>query len=151
MKYLPLLIFIAGLLGIQACSDDDNPQLDTDIMLIEQYLSDNGLTAERTPSGLHYIITREGDGTQPTVNSTVKIRYKGYFLDGIVFDETQGASSGPWPLSSLIQGWQEGIPKFQRGGAGVLLIPSKLGYGSRGSGNVPPNTVILFDVDLIDF
>lgn len=148
MRHLKFTIILL-LLSI-GCNNDD-PQLDTDIMLIEQYLDDNNLTAESTESGLHYIITREGTGDHPTTNATVKIKYKGYRLDGSVFDQTQGASSGPWPLSQLIKGWQEGIPKLKKGGAGILLIPSKLGYGSRSEGDIAPNTVLIFDVDLIDF
>ena len=150
MKKLKILILLF-VVAFTACGDDDDPQLDTDIMLIEQYLADNNLTAERTDSGLHYVITEEGNGDHPTSNAFVTIKYKGYFLDGRVFDQTQGASSGPWFLSQLIPGWQEGIPKFKKDGEGILLIPSKLGYGERGQGTIPPNTVILFDIELIDF
>ena len=150
MKYLQIFFFSLILL-VGSCKDEVAEQLEEDIQLIENYLEDNNLAAEKTSSGLHFIITKEGTGAHPTINDSVKIKYKGYTLDGSVFNETQGASSGPWPLTQLIEGWQEGIPKLKKGGTGVLLIPSKLGYGSQGQGSIAPNTVLIFDVELIDF
>ena len=55
-----------------------------------------------------------------------------------------------FPLSGVIQGWQEGIPLFKEGGSGILLIPSALGYGSQSVGSIPANSVLIFDINLID-
>ncbi len=151
MKFIYFFLFVS-ILSIASCgSDDEGDQLNTDIQLIEQYLLDNQLTAQKTESGLHYIVTNEGSGGHPTIQSTVKMRYTGYFLDGTIFDQAVGSNSIEYPLSVFIPGWIEGIPKFQKGGEGMLLIPSKLGYGDQPPPGIPPNSVLLFDIELIDF
>ena len=115
---------------------------------ILKYIDDNSLEATKTDSGLYYVINEEGTGARPTANSNVTVDYKGYFLDGTVFDESNsdGLSIG---LSQVIAGWTEGIQLFKEGGDGVLLIPSNLGYGIRGSGAVSGGAVLIFDVKLI--
>ena len=97
---------------------------------IKDYLAKNNLTAQRSTSGLYYIINEQGTGTQPTAASNVTVAYKGYFTNGNVFDQSkaEGISFG---LNQVIRGWTEGIPYFKTGGSGVLLIPSHLGYGSK--------------------
>jgi FKBP-type peptidyl-prolyl cis-trans isomerase FkpA len=79
----------------------------------------------------------------------VRVAYKGYFVDGSVFDESseQGIS---FNLQQVIKGWTEGIPLFKEGGNGILLIPSALAYGTKDKGSVPANSVLLFDVKLIE-
>ena len=152
MKYLFSLFFI-GLL-IMGCGKEEQlsqeEQLAIDRASIEQYLSDNNLTAEVTPEGIYYIIEEPGTGGNPDVFSTVIVNYKGYFLDGEVFDQTPG-SPITFALTSVIAGWTLGIPLFQKGGKGTLLIPSYLGYGTIGQGPIGPNTPLIFDVELINF
>ncbi|WP_435803573.1 FKBP-type peptidyl-prolyl cis-trans isomerase [Polaribacter sp.] len=124
---------------------DYEAQNEIDIL---KYIDDNSLEATKTDSGLYYVINEEGTGARPTANSNVTVDYKGYFLDGTVFDESNsdGLSIG---LNQVIAGWTEGIQLFKEGGDGVLLIPSNLGYGIRGSGAVPGGAVLIFDVKLI--
>ena len=155
------LLSILTILIFASCNkdDDDGPklsaseQLAVDVKIIEDYLTANGLEATRTASGLHYIILEEGSGEHPNIDHTVEVKYKGYRTDGFVFDETAPAATLIYPLRNLIPGWQEGIPFLKSGGGqGVLLIPSRLAYGSTGSGSdIPPNTVIIFDITLLDF
>jgi FKBP-type peptidyl-prolyl cis-trans isomerase FkpA len=117
----------------------DYTQLDEDIIL--QYISDNNLNAEPTGS--------TGNGEFPNINSLVTVAYKGTLTDGTTFD--QSSSNGiTFPLSNVIQGWQEGIPLFSEGGSGILLIPSALGYGSQSVGNIPENSVLIFEVTLLN-
>ena len=115
---------------------------------IKDYLAKNNLTAQRSTSGLYYIINEQGTGTQPTAASNVTVAYKGYFTNGNVFDQSkaEGISFG---LNQVIKGWTEGIPYFKTGGSGVLLIPSHLGYGSTNYGPIPGGSVLIFDVKLI--
>ncbi len=115
---------------------------------IKDYLAKNNLTAQRSTSGLYYIINEQGTGTQPTAASNVTVAYKGYFTNGNVFDQSkaEGISFG---LNQVIKGWTEGIPYFKTGGSGVLLIPSHLGYGSYNYGPIPGGSVLIFDVKLI--
>jgi FKBP-type peptidyl-prolyl cis-trans isomerase FkpA len=125
----------------------DYTQLDEDIIL--QYISDNNLNAEPTGSGLYYVINSTGNGEFPNINSLVTVAYKGTLTDGTTFD--QSSSNGiTFPLSNVIQGWQEGIPLFSEGGSGILLIPSALGYGSQSVGNIPENSVLIFEVTLLN-
>ena len=147
-KFLLLLFPIMLLLG--ACTKDPLKQLEKDVDKIQNYLDDNGLTAESTASGLHYIIEVEGTGGHPTLSNDVTVFYKGYDLKGDVFDET-GAQSVTFPLANVIQGWREGIPLFQKGGRGILLIPSALAYGSYPPPGIKKNAVLIFEVELVDF
>ena len=115
---------------------------------IVAYIAKNKLNAQRSASGLYYVINEPGTGAQPNANSTVTVAYKGYFTDGSPFDESkpEGISFG---LQQVIKGWTEGIAYFKEGGSGVLLVPSNLGYGSEGRSGIPGGSVLIFDVKLI--
>ena len=125
----------------------DYNQIDDD--LIVQYISENNLDALATESGLYYIIENTGNGDFPNINSTVTVAYKGTLLDGTIFDQS-GTNGATFPLLNVIQGWQEGIPYFSEGGSGILLIPSSLGYGSQSAGSIPPNSVLIFEVSVLN-
>lgn len=151
MRYFSLLLAVFGL-SLFACNKDESEeQLREDIAQIEQYLKDKGLTAQSTASGLRYIITQEGTGPNPTIQSTVTVRYKGYFLDGSVFDQTQGTETTSFLLGGVIEGWQECVPLLKKGGKGTFWIPSALAYGPSGRGSIPPNTPLIFDIELVSF
>jgi FKBP-type peptidyl-prolyl cis-trans isomerase FkpA len=141
--YLFFSIFI-----FLACSNNDTdfePQTEEDII---SYIEENDLNANRTNSGLYYVIDNSGSGTRPTSSSNVTVAYKGYFLNGGVFDQSDvdGISFG---LNRVISGWTEGIPLFKEGGEGLLLVPSNLGYGANGRNSVPGGAVLVFDIKLI--
>ncbi len=147
MKYiLPLLLI---LVGFSSCKKDEEKQAEKDETIITQYISDHGLNATATGSGLYYIIDSQGGGASCNSNSTVVVAYSGYFTNGDVFDESL-ISGIEFNLQGVISGWTEGIPYFKEGGVGRLLIPSALAYGESGSGSVPGNSVLIFDVTLID-
>ncbi|MFC4095920.1 FKBP-type peptidyl-prolyl cis-trans isomerase [Euzebyella saccharophila] len=153
MKYLLLPLFF---LSLVSCLDDNGnneqpepidytAQNDEDIQI---YLEQNELTAVKTDTGLYYIINEQGDGAQPTSSSDVTVAYKGYFLNGSVFD--QSSESGiTFNLQQVIPGWTEGITYFNEGGSGMLLIPSHLGYGSFDYNGIPGGSVLIFDINLI--
>ena len=123
-------------------------QYDEDIKEIEEYIADNKLDAVKSSTGLYYVINELGTGNHPEANDDVRVRYKGYTTDGKVFDQSDEEGL-KFNLQGVIKGWTEGIQYFKEGGKGVLLIPSKLGYGESGAGSVKPNTVLVFDVDLL--
>ncbi len=147
-------IFTALLLSVLflASCDDDGNQLEKDTQLIEDYIAENGLDAQSTASGLYYVIDVPGNDEHPEFGDIIDIIYKGYFLNGDIFDTTDGVVV-TFQFKNLIQGWLEGIPLYGKGGKGILLIPSHLAYGPTGSqsGTIRPNTVILFDIELEDF
>jgi FKBP-type peptidyl-prolyl cis-trans isomerase FkpA len=140
---------------INACSSDDGfdeeAQLKTDIGKIENYLASKNLEAVKTSSGLHIVTVEEGTGSSPTLSSQVEVKYRGYLISGETFDETDGESTIKFNLGSVIKGWQEGIQTMKRGGKTILLIPSKLGYGQNPPRGIPVNSVLIFDVELVDF
>ena len=118
----------------------------------EEYLEKNKANegVQVTPSGLQYKVIQEGTGAKPTLEDKVTVHYTGKLIDGTVFDSSvDRGEPATFGLNQVIRGWTEGIPYFREGGNGILLIPSALAYGENGSGNVPPNTVLIFDVALI--
>ena len=142
MKKLYVFALFSSIFIVNGCT---NERVDEDIIL--QYISDNNLDAEPTGSGLYYVINTNGNGNVPNINSIVTVAYKGYFLDGTVFDESD-ANGVSFNLNQVIPGWTEGITYFKEGGDGVLLIPYNLGYGVYGNSGIPRVSVLLFDVNL---
>jgi FKBP-type peptidyl-prolyl cis-trans isomerase FkpA len=117
--------------------------------IIQNYISQRGYTATRTSSGLYYVIDDPGIGSYPTIDSTVTVRYTGKLSNGGIFDQSSAAGV-EFPLRNVILGWQEGIPYYREGGSGVLLIPSHLGYGSTPRPTIPANSVLIFELDLLE-
>lgn len=147
MKKIALLFSVLFLVACNKKNTVNQPEEDEKI--IKQYISDHNLNATATGSGLYYVITSQGTGVQPSVSSNVTVKYKGYLTNGNVFDQTTNIGSS-FSLNDVIKGWQEGMPLFKKGGKGMLLIPSALGYGSQAQTNIPANSVLIFDVELLD-
>lgn len=141
------IIFLSLLLlALTACKkESETDYLPIDIEKITQYLADNNIEAQKLESGLFYIIEKQGGAEKPNLNSTVTVSYKGRFLTGEVFEENTFKTFG---LRNLIEGWKQGIPLVGSAGKVRLFIPSPLAYGSQGSGTIPPNTPLIFDITL---
>ena len=106
-----------------------------------------------TESGLQYKVVTAGDGPRPSAEDTVKVHYKGTLLDGTSFDDSyERGEPVTFPLSQVVPGWQEGIALMPVGSKYTLWIPSKLGYGERGTpgGPIGPNATLVFEVELLD-
>jgi FKBP-type peptidyl-prolyl cis-trans isomerase FkpA len=144
---LMLLLLVLSTACKKKFDAEEQAQIDEDIIV--QYIADKSLDATPTGSGLYYTIDSLGSTVYPDINSTVRVAYKGYFTDGDVFDQSS-ASGVTFPLANVIKGWQEGIPLYKVDGGGKLLIPSALGYGNSGTGSIPANSVLIFDVHLIE-
>ena len=115
---------------------------------IVKYIADNHLKAQRSESGLYYVIEEAGTGKQPTANSEVTVAYKGAFTNKEIFDQSDEKGIS-FPLQNVIKGWTEGIQYFKEGGKGILLIPSELGYGDATTGPIPGGSVLVFEINLI--
>ena len=110
--------------------------------------------AVKTESGLTYLITHSGTGVQPKTGQTVSVHYTGTLLDGTKFDSSRDRGKPidfQLGMGRVIKGWDEGIAKLHVGDQAIFVIPSTLGYGDRGAGDViPPNATLIFIVELVD-
>ena len=134
-----------------AAEEANSPDPSTQDQLIQDFIKKNNLNAQKTASGLYYVIDKKGNGKHATAADQVKVHYKGTLLDGTKFDSSYDRNEPiTFPLSGVIRGWTEGIPLFEEGGKGKLIIPSALGYGPNGAGGViKPNEILVFDVELL--
>ena len=108
---------------------------------------------ERTDSGLYYRMDTVGSGPRPSKGQNVKVHYTGMLTDGSIFDSSVQRGT-PIAIAigvgQVIEGWDEGIMLLNEGSKARFVIPSHLGYGSRGAGGViPPNATLIFDVELV--
>ena len=104
-----------------------------------------------TASGLVYESIKDGAGESPKATDTVKVHYKGMFLDGKEFDSSyKRGEPTEFPLNRVIPCWTEGVQRMKPGGKAKLTCPPEIAYGARGAGGViPPNTTLNFEVELI--
>jgi FKBP-type peptidyl-prolyl cis-trans isomerase len=103
-----------------------------------------------TESGLQYTVLKMGDGEKPTAENQVKVHYKGMLLDGTVFDSSyERGEPNTFDLARLIPGWTEGIQLMPVGSIFKFYIPSELGYGAQEIGAIPPNSTLIFEVELV--
>lgn len=148
MKYSFLAIITVFFMS---CSNDSEKLIDYSAQNeaeIQAYIAENDLDAQRTSSGLYYVINEEGTGKRPTATSVITVSYKGYYTDKTVFDP--GSTTGvTFNLQQVIKGWIEGIPFFKEGGSGILLIPAHLAYGSKDYQKVPGGSVLIFEIKLL--
>jgi len=103
------------------------------------------------PSGLQYKILRPGEGASPTLTDTVVAHYKGTLVDGTQFDSSydRGEPSA-FPVQGVIAGWTEALQLMKVGAKWQLFIPGDLAYGPQGRPSIPPNAVLIFEVELIE-
>ena len=141
------LLFMSGsCLKDSACK---NKSVDSERSAILTYASANGITATEHSSGVFYQVITPGSGATPSTTSTVTVRYIGKRLDGQIFDD-HTSTDAVFKLGDVILGWQKGLPLIQKGGSIKLIIPSSLGYGCTGFGSVPANTILYFEISLIN-
>jgi FKBP-type peptidyl-prolyl cis-trans isomerase len=123
-------------------------QFQKDLKTIETYISEKGLIARRTNSGLSYAITKQGKGAAPKPGATVRVAYEGFLVDGTVFDQSEQFEF-KLGAAQVIEGWEEGLQFFSPGAEGWLLVPSKLAYGPIPVGKVPSNSVLIFKIKML--
>ncbi|MGE5894438.1 MAG: FKBP-type peptidyl-prolyl cis-trans isomerase N-terminal domain-containing protein [bacterium] len=105
-----------------------------------------------TPSGLQYKIVKDGTGKTPKATDTVTVNYRGRLIDGTEFDSSyKRGQPATFPVNGVIKGWTEALQMMKEGAQWELFIPSDLAYGERGApgGSIGPNSVLIFDVELI--
>ena len=120
----------------------------------EKYLAENAKKegVVTLPSGLQYMVLKEGNGKKPKATDQVKCHYEGFLIDGTVFDSSiQRGEPAVFPLNQVIAGWTEGLQLMQEGAKYRFFIPYILGYGEGGAGaSIPPYAALIFDVELVE-
>jgi FKBP-type peptidyl-prolyl cis-trans isomerase len=103
------------------------------------------------PDGLRYSVITPGAGDPPKPADTVKVNYTGTLINGTVFDSSErGGKPVEFQLTKVIPGWTEGLQKVAKGGRIKLYVPPQLAYGDDGRPGIPPGSVLIFEIDLLD-
>lgn len=119
----------------------------------EKFLADNkskpGVVA--LTNGLQYKILTEGNGDSPKASDTVTVNYRGTLIDGTEFDSSakHGGQPATFPVGGVIPGWTQALQLMKPGAKWQLFVPSELGYGERGTPGIPPNSTLIFEVELL--
>jgi len=120
---------------------------ESEIQQVRSYIQSAGITdTVQHCSGVYYVIQDPGTGKSPTPCSYIGATYTGRLTNGTVFD--QGSFNQLIRLTGLVKGWTNTIPLIKQGGSIRLFIPPSLGYGGQQVGTIPPNSVLIFDVQL---
>ena len=153
---LPLLLAttITGLLLLGGCGRNEGaPTYDLSPESNQKFLADNGARKDvtTTASGLQYRVINTGHGRMvQSPSDVVTVTYKGWTIDGHVFDRTQHGSTASFPAGGLIPGWVEALKLMHAGDQWQLVIPADLAYGAEGAGaDIPPNQTLVFNMQLI--
>ena len=120
-----------------------------DVALIESRWPE----AKKTRSGIHYIVIRDGSGGKtPGNGAVVKVHYQGSLLNGTVFDGSTGRDPAVFRIGEVIEGWNLVLQEMRKGEKRLVVIPPELAYGSQGyPGIIPPNSFLVFEIELIEF
>ena len=137
-----ILLFIGGL----SCTDNTNE----DRITILNYLDSNGLVGIDT-SGVFVVIQVPGSVEKPAETSSLRIKYTGYYIDGVVFDQSTGSDPVLLKLSSAVKGLRIGLRKFGKNSKGTILIPSDQGYANNPPFGIRHNAILIYDVEVLDF
>jgi FKBP-type peptidyl-prolyl cis-trans isomerase FklB len=128
------------------------PAYDLSAAANARFLADNAAKpgVHKTADGLQYRILKSGTGKTPqSPDDVVSVTYKGWMINGKVFDQTHGTPAS-FPAGGLIPGWVEALSMMKEGDEWELVIPSELGYGPEGAGaDIPPNQTLVFDMTLL--
>jgi FKBP-type peptidyl-prolyl cis-trans isomerase len=120
----------------------------------QRYLAklDAEVWVKKSSSGLRYKIVEQGGASKPSASSVVKCRYEGKLFDGVIFDSTKNRNNEPaeFPLNAVIPAWTEGLQYIGIGGKILLYCPSSVAYGSEGIGPIPGDSVLIFEVELVE-
>ena len=153
MKNFIVSVFVSLLiLPGTGCLKDNScnaKSVESERTTMTNYATANGLTVTEHSSGFQYQIISAGAGQTPSLTSTVSVRYTGKLMDGTVFDSVTGTPIS-FSLGQVIPGWQLAVPLIQEGGLIRIILPSSLAYGCTGSGAIPPDAVLFFEIQLVD-
>lgn len=117
-------------------------------------MTTNKEVINKTTSGINYIVEKVGTGETVKSGNSVTVKYIGFFTTGVIFDASAFHGDGTFTYKhktdKLISGWEEGMEVLQKGGRAVFLVPSAKGYGTNGSGSIPPYSPLIFVIEVVD-
>lgn len=145
------LFALAAALALVACSPQGGEAASEAAAYMEENAEREGV--KTLPSGVQYEIVRSGppEGLKPTEADEVKVHYEGKLADGELFDSSyERGVPAAMPLSGLIPAWLEVLPLMRPGDEWIITVPPEMGYGESGQGPIPPNSVLIFRIELID-
>jgi FKBP-type peptidyl-prolyl cis-trans isomerases 1 len=151
-----LLIFLCSsllLVGGSCIKGDENCQPKTiasETGAMQALATNQGMVATTHSSGLLYEIVNPGAGMTAGSTSRIYIRYTAKLPDGTIFETQTNHTLTGWVLSGLIHGWQIAVPLIQEGGRIKIVVPSSMAYGCASVGNIPSNSILYFDIELVD-
>jgi FKBP-type peptidyl-prolyl cis-trans isomerase FkpA len=159
------LVFTVKILQVQSLEEAMAEVKAAEISASDKYIADNKLNVTTTTTGLKYVITQPSVKRKPLTGDTLLVNYTGRTLDGKVFDSSIQADAQKAGLNQpgrkyeplqvivgttpIINGWNEGLLLLNEGSKAKFIIPSSLGYGSEGSGDIPPYSTMEFDLELV--
>ncbi len=154
-----LMILLAVVVGLSACGDKkkkhkaESTQQNTEVVADETTPEQTVTPVEgytMTESGLQYKVLRDATGPKPGPTSKVKVHYEGKLLDGKIFDSSYERKEPiTFGLNQVIPGWTEGVQLMSVGSMYEFIIPANLAYGSQGNQGIPPNSTLIFKVELL--
>jgi FKBP-type peptidyl-prolyl cis-trans isomerase len=139
--------------AMSAQMNAEKEQGDKNIKAGDAFRAENGKKkgVTTTASGLQIETVKEGTGEIPKPTDTVKVHYTGTLIDGTKFDSSvDRGQPATFPLNGVIKGWTEGLQLMKVGGKAHLVIPPEIAYGAQGGGPIPPNSTLIFDVELLE-
>lgn len=145
MKYLGLLILLISIVSCKTYSDDELNKFDT---TIQEYINTNNIDCERSSSGLYYKITKEGEGRKIQYTDVISFTYSGKLLNGKQFDKQ--TKPVEYKVEQLIGAWKEIMLELKKGGEAYLIAPPQLGYGTNDLDDIPENSILIFEIQVID-
>ena len=151
-----LLLLCTMLFTFTGFAQNIEEQKAKDDKILKEYFTKNKIKANKTPSGLYYVITKKGTGENAKPGQMISMSYFGKFLDGKKFDanvDENFKNIRPFSFAlgqgQVIAGWDEGVQLLNTGAKATLYLPSVIAYGPGGRGPIPPNSVLVFDVEVL--
>lgn len=158
------LVFVIKVEKVESLNEVLEGMRVAEIAAADKYIADNNLKVTTTTTGLKYVVTQPSAKPKAHLGDTVLVNYTGYFLDGKVFDSSIQANAEkaglqqpgrhyePYPVTlgtGVVQGWTEALSLMNEGSKMKIIVPSSLGYGAEGYGDIPPYSTLVFDLELV--
>ncbi|MDF1698539.1 MAG: FKBP-type peptidyl-prolyl cis-trans isomerase, partial [Saprospiraceae bacterium] len=116
-------------------------------LTVNEYIAENNLETEELEKGVHIAVQEPGSDNKPSPESIITVNYTGKLTNELIFDQGENVT---FLLGDLIEGWRIGLSEIGEGGTCTLVLPSEVGYGSSGTGGIPPNSALVFEIELVE-